>query len=171
MLVQQKPKDADGRSYNTPQSRILKTEQRLVNLEDPIARISTLAIHLQTGEERGAFKVNKENHTSPIIATTTTAPTPKIGLLVEPNDAAKTALENEIDSQVNVTSSSTTSSKWQEAQEPLLLKSIAEKLEIDVESIVYFELEPPLYVIVLLIFIHFLICSKEVLAVFVHCCW
>lgn len=131
MLVQQKPKDDDGRSYNTPQSRILKTEQRLVNLEDPIARISTLAIHLQTGEERGAFKVNKENHTSPIIATTTTAPTP--------NDAAKTALEKEIDSQVNVTSS-TTSSKWQEAQEPLLLKAIAEKLEIEVESIVDFEL-------------------------------
>ena len=139
MLVQQKPKDVDGSSYNTPQSRILKTEQRLVNLEDPIARISTLAIHLQTGEERGAFKVNKENHTSPIIATTTTAPTPKIGLLVEPNDAAKTALEKEIDSQVNVTSS-TTSSKWQEAQEPLLLKAIAEKLEIEVESIVDFEL-------------------------------
>ena len=131
MLVQQKPKDVDGSSYNTPQSRILKTEQRLVNLEDPIARISTLAIHLQTGEERGAFKVNKENHTSPIIATTTTAPTP--------NDAAKTALEKEIDSQVNVTSS-TTSSKWQEAQEPLLLKAIAEKLEIEVESIVDFEL-------------------------------
>ena len=131
VLVQQKPKDDDGSSYNTPQSRILKTEQRLVNLEDPIARISTLAIHLQTGEERGAFKVNKENHTSPIIATTTTAPTP--------NDAAKTALEKEIDSQVNVTSS-TTSSKWQEAQEPLLLKSIAEKLEIEVESIVDFEL-------------------------------
>ena len=103
----------------------------MVNLEDPIARISTLAIHLQTGEERGAFKVNKENHTSPIIATTTTAPTP--------NDAAKTALEKEIDSQVNVTSS-TTSSKWQEAQEPLLLKAIAEKLEIEVESIVDFEL-------------------------------
>ena len=132
MLVQQKPKDVDGSSYNTPQSRILKTEQRLVNLEDPIARISTLAIHLQTGEERGAFKVNKENHTSPIIATTTTtAPTP--------NDAAKTALEKEIDSQVNVTSS-TTSSKWQEAQEPLLLQAIAEKLEIEVESIVDFEL-------------------------------
>jgi aspartyl aminopeptidase len=130
VLVQQKPKDADGSRYTTPQSRILKTEQRLVNLEDPIARISTLAIHLQTGEERGAFKVNKENHTSPIIATTA-APTP--------NDAAKTALEKEIDSQVNVTSSAT-SSKWQEAQEPLLLKSIAEKLEIEAESIVDFEL-------------------------------
>jgi aspartyl aminopeptidase len=137
VLVQQKPKDDDGStSRNTPQSRILKTEQRLINLEDPIARISTLAIHLHTRDEMDAFKVNKENHTSPIIATTT--PTPKIRS--QSNDAAKNALEKEIDSQVNATTSSTTTSEWQEAQEPLLLKAIADKLEIEVESIVDFEL-------------------------------
>jgi len=66
VLVQQQPPKHDDTTNTTPQNSFLKTEQRLVNLEDPIARISTLCIHLQSGEERQAFKVNKEDHTSPM---------------------------------------------------------------------------------------------------------
>ncbi|CAK9091109.1 Probable aspartyl aminopeptidase [Durusdinium trenchii] len=42
-------------------------EQRLVHIKEPILRIPNLAIHLQTGEERAAFKVNKENHLTPVL--------------------------------------------------------------------------------------------------------
>jgi aspartyl aminopeptidase len=43
-------------------------EQRLVKIDRAILRIPNLAIHLQTTEEREAFKINKEDHLSPIIA-------------------------------------------------------------------------------------------------------
>lgn len=126
VLVQRKPEPSSPSSSSSsssseddkPRKRFLKTEQLLVNLEDPIARISTLCIHLQSGEERKAFAVNKENHTAPIIAT-------------KANENAKDALEKEANEQLN---------KWQESQEPLLLKAIAEKLNIRVDEIVDFEL-------------------------------
>ena len=41
--------------------------QVLVDLKKPICRIPSLCIHLQTGEERAAFKVNKEDHLQPIF--------------------------------------------------------------------------------------------------------
>ena len=125
VLVQRKPDPSSPSSSSSseaekPRRRFLKTEQLLVNLADPIARISNLAIHLQSGEERKAFAVNKENHTSPIIATASKA-----------NKDAKAALENGANNQLN---------KWQESQEPLLLKVIADKLNIRVDEIVDFEL-------------------------------
>jgi aspartyl aminopeptidase len=43
-------------------------EQRLVKIDRAILRIPNLAIHLQTAEEKEAFKINKEDHLSPIIA-------------------------------------------------------------------------------------------------------
>ncbi|VEU38660.1 unnamed protein product [Pseudo-nitzschia multistriata] len=110
---------------------IVNTKQRLVNLEDPIARISTLAIHLQSAEERKGFSVNKENHTAPIIATKNTGEE-KIGS--QSNKQAGKVLEQEASDQINALS------KWQESQEPLLLKAIADKLETTVESIVDFDL-------------------------------
>ena len=44
-------------------------EQRLVRIERPVLRVSTLCIHLQSADERDAFKVNKEDHLPPILAT------------------------------------------------------------------------------------------------------
>jgi len=125
VLVQRKPepsKDDEGRGI------YLKTEQRLINLEDPIARISTLCIHLQSAEERKGFTVNKENHTSPIIATASN----HHGVSgSKSNDNSKEILEQGANDQLN---------KWQESQEPLLLKVIADKLGIEVNEIVDFEL-------------------------------
>jgi len=120
--VQRTPKDNDKSQRSS-----LKTEQRLIDLKDPIARISTLCIHLQSAEERKGFTVNKENHTSPMIATTSTH-----GVIKSTsNKNAGDALENGANDQLN---------KWQESQEPLLLQAIANKLGIRVDEIADFEL-------------------------------
>jgi aspartyl aminopeptidase len=119
VLVQKKSKD--GRSS----SSFARTEQRLVKLEEPIARISTLCIHLQTAEERQGFTVNKETHTAPIIATEK--------IQSKENDAFKVRLQKEAEEQLN-------SSTWREAQEPLLLEALSEKLGVEKDEIVDFEL-------------------------------
>jgi len=41
--------------------------QKLLHIKDPILRIPNLAIHLQSADERAAFKVNKEDHLTPIL--------------------------------------------------------------------------------------------------------
>jgi aspartyl aminopeptidase len=102
-------------------------QQRLVKLDDPIARISTLCIHLQSAEERKGFSVNKENHTAPIVATESIASTA--------NESAKEALVEGAEAQVNNNNSS-----WQDGHEPLLLQAIAAKLGVAVDEIVDFEL-------------------------------
>jgi aspartyl aminopeptidase len=44
-----------------------KLEQRLVHITAPILHIPTLAIHLQSGDERAAFKINNEDHLMPML--------------------------------------------------------------------------------------------------------
>jgi len=44
-----------------------KYEQRLVHITRPILRVPSLCIHLQSGDERVAFKVNKEDHMQPVL--------------------------------------------------------------------------------------------------------
>jgi aspartyl aminopeptidase len=114
-------------------------QQRLVKLKDPIARISTLCIHLQSAEERKGFAVNKENHTAPIVATEGSTT-----IVSDANDTAKTALEQDAQNQVNVSSTGTVQNNndasWREGQEPLLLQAIADELQVNVEEIIDFEL-------------------------------
>lgn len=109
-------------------------QQRLVKLEDPIARISTLCIHLQSAEERQGFTVNKENHTAPIVATDK--------IMSSVNDQAKTVLEEGAQAQINTTTTGSTGNTdaWKDGHEPLLLQAIAEKLDVSVEDIIDFEL-------------------------------
>lgn len=102
-------------------------QQRLVKLQDPIARVSTLCIHLQSADERRAFAVNKETDTAPIIATTNS-------IASEANDKAKEELEKGAQAQVN------SMDTWREGHEPLLLQAIAEKLQVSTDQIVDFEL-------------------------------
>jgi len=42
--------------------------RKLINIKRPILRVPTLCIHLQSTEERAAFKVNKETHLQPILS-------------------------------------------------------------------------------------------------------
>lgn len=97
-----------------------KIQHRLVNLEDPVARVSTLCIHLQSAEERKGFAVNKEDHTSPIIATSNS---------LEPSKE----LEQGAAEQINGDS-------WREGQEPALLQAVADALKVNVSQIADFDL-------------------------------
>jgi len=95
-------------------------DQRLVKIDRAILRVPTLAIHLESAEERKAFKINKEDHLSPILA-----------------QAAQKALtgnaKDDDDSKDN-------DDGWTEHQEPLLLQLLASELDIPIEDIVDFEL-------------------------------
>lgn len=95
-------------------------QQRFIKIDEPIARVSTLCIHLQSAEERKAFAVNKENHVSPILGTQT---------ILE--QGVKALLTGEKEESVD---------PWNKAQDPLLLDLIASKLDIDVKDIADFEL-------------------------------
>ena len=97
--------------------------QRLVQFKDPLARVSTLCIHLQTPAEREAFKVNREDHTSPIIATTPTAGGNQ--------DTIAAALLEQI---------TASQDSWLQGQEPMLLQRIASELNIDVTQIADYDL-------------------------------
>ncbi|OEH80199.1 putative aspartyl aminopeptidase [Cyclospora cayetanensis] len=44
-----------------------KVIERLLRFERPLFYVPNLAIHLQTAEEIGAFKINKENHLQPVL--------------------------------------------------------------------------------------------------------
>lgn len=98
--------------------------QRLIQIDRPICRVSNLAIHLQTAKEREAFKVNKEDDLSPILAMEV-----KKALQGEssddPNDGEK---EHE------------PKDGWYEYQEPALLQILAEELNVPISDIVDFEL-------------------------------
>jgi aspartyl aminopeptidase len=105
-----------------------------VNLKDPVARVSTLCIHLQSAEERQGFSVNKEDHTIPIVATSNppssnSSSTTTAKSAMDPNkDLEQGAVE-----QIN-------GDKWSDGQEPLLLQMVADELEIEVHQIADFDL-------------------------------
>jgi aspartyl aminopeptidase len=96
-----------------------KIEQRLVKIDRPVLRISNLAIHLRTADEREAFKVNKEDHLSPILAM-----------------EAEKALTGE----KPMKSDDSSKDGWTEYQEPILLQLLSEELGIETSQIADFEL-------------------------------
>jgi aspartyl aminopeptidase len=111
---------------------------KLVQLTEPVARVSTLCIHLQSDTERKAFAVNKEDHTAPIVASSSSS-------LLEPNKA----LEDGATLQINEKEDSSTATgaaaaaeddPWTKGQEPLLLKKIAEKLGVEANQIADWDL-------------------------------
>eukprot|EP00980_Cylindrotheca_fusiformis_P011856 scaffold2817_cov130-Cylindrotheca_fusiformis.AAC.11 len=98
--------------------------QRLIKIDRAILRVPNLAIHLQTAKEREAFSPNKEDHLSPILAM-----------------AAKKALsEGSETEETDEKKEETPKDGWVEHQEPLLLKLLAEELDVEVDDIVDFEL-------------------------------
>jgi len=93
--------------------------QKLVKVDRPICRIPSLCIHLQTAEERAAFKFNKEDHLQPILA-----------------QEVKAALTGEKRS----ADSADGEDQWVAGHEPELMKLIANELKIETSQIADFEL-------------------------------
>ena len=100
--------------------------QKLVKIDDAILRIPNLAIHLQTADERKAFKLNKEDHLAPIIASA-------VKDMLEGKSDETCAPCDEKDEFAN-------DKEWAKKQEPVLLQLLAERLEVDVGDIIDFEL-------------------------------
>mmetsp|Transcript_3175 Transcript_3175/g.4818 ORF Transcript_3175/g.4818 Transcript_3175/m.4818 type:complete len:548 (-) Transcript_3175:180-1823(-) len=109
-----------------------KIEQRLLKIQRPILRVPTLAIHLETEEERKAFKVNKEDHTSPILAMHVEK---ALSSPVVVGEKAKEEKETDEADKKNEPKDG-----WTEHQEPLLLHLIAQELDISIPDIIDFEL-------------------------------
>ena len=115
-------------------SGIEKIEQRFVKIDHPLARVSTLCIHLASAEERKAFQVNKENHLCPIIGMT------------HIQQQLEQSIEAQLDGNTNTNHHNTDTTKeeeldsWQKEQEPQLLNLIASKLQIQTSQIADFEL-------------------------------
>lgn len=110
--------------------------QKLIKIDRALLRISNLAIHLQSADERVAFKVNKEDHMSPILALEvkkalegTTAPE---SVVVGGDNDDKDEPEKEKDEDKK--------DGWKEHQEPVLIQLLAEELGVATEDIVDFEL-------------------------------
>jgi aspartyl aminopeptidase len=115
---------------NSSSNRI---EQRLVQIDRALLRISNLAIHLQTAKEREAFEVNKEDHLSPILALEA-----KKALTV--SSTGSTASDEESEKENNNDNNNNNKDGWTEHQEPALLQILAAELNCAVQDIVDFEL-------------------------------
>ncbi len=98
--------------------------QKFVKIHKPIARVSTLAIHLQSAEERRCFAVNKENHIIPLLGTSE--------ILMKGVKKQLTGLDGETEEEEE--------DFWKCKQEPLILDLIANELDVDVKDIADFEL-------------------------------
>lgn len=92
-------------------------QHRLLQLRDPIARVSSLCIHLQSAEERKALELNKERHTIPILATSD-------GMSVA-EEAARQLNEHDT---------------WIRGQDPMLIQRIAQELDVDPSQIADWDL-------------------------------
>ncbi|KAL7561145.1 hypothetical protein ACA910_011968 [Epithemia clementina (nom. ined.)] len=132
-----------------------KISRRLVQLKQPVARISSLCIHLQTATEREALKLNKETHTVPMIASAphTVVTPPETTTWSSSLPSAAPLLEQALEEQINVveekkevrsqdqnkhdddtkattkTNEKEETDPWRKGQEPLLLQRIAEELQ------------------------------------------
>ncbi|GMH65603.1 hypothetical protein TrST_g8433 [Triparma strigata] len=100
-----------------------KFTQHLVNLKKPVCRVPSLCIHLQSGDERASFKVNKENHLQPIFA-----------------QVVKHTLEAPASKKAKTDEAAGEKNAWREGHDSTLLKLIAEELSIEVAQIADFEL-------------------------------
>lgn len=102
-----------------------KIQQKLVKIDRALLRIPNLAIHLQTAKEREAFAINKEDHLVPILSL---AVKKALTGAAEGSDAASDK------------ESAPKEDGWTEYQEPILLQMLASELDVDIASIIDFEL-------------------------------
>jgi len=99
-------------------------KQRLVHVKDPILRVPTLCIHLQSTKEREAFAVNKEDHLSPILCT-------QVKKSLEGSGGVSTSKQEKGEEAEEA---------WVAAQDPVLLDLLASELGVSKAQVVDFDL-------------------------------
>jgi len=118
-----------------------RVETRLCRIDRPVLRVPTLCIHLQSPDERTAFKVNKEDHLQPILALE--AKKSLEGFGVESVQGAEGAdgtegegveAEDGTDGEGGVGGT-----EWAATQEPLLIELLSNELGVDAQAVVDFE--------------------------------
>tara|TARA_B110001452_G_scaffold177293_1_gene148704 strand:+ start:200 stop:1807 length:1608 start_codon:yes stop_codon:yes gene_type:complete len=117
--------------------------QRLVKIKQPVLRVPNLAIHLQSADEREAFKVNKEDHLQPIVADSLLAYdlAKAAADALGGSEAADAGAEGGDDAKPKEDTERPDATKpWEKAQEPVLLRLLAAELGVEVETIADFEL-------------------------------
>lgn len=108
-----------------------KVVQKFVKIHKPVARVSSLCIHLQSAAERKCFEVNKEEHLQPILGTET---------ILGTEEKKKIILQEGAKNQLNGFTQEEEECCWKKHHEPQLLKLIASELNITVNDIADFEL-------------------------------
>lgn len=122
-----------GRVFVRKDNDIDAIEQRLIKIDRAVLRVPNLAIHLQSSDDRKAFKINKEDHLSPILAMAAqNALTGKDTSSEDDNDDDDDEKKDEKETEVE--------DGWTEHQEPLLLQLLAHEMDVPIERIVDFEL-------------------------------
>ena len=106
--------------------------QELIKIDRAVLRVPNLAIHLMDAKEREAFKVNKEDHLSPILAMAAEK--------ALKGDSDSNDSDSDDDTKKKKDKSPTTKDGWTEYQEPLLLQLLSAELNVSIENIVDFEL-------------------------------
>jgi aspartyl aminopeptidase len=101
-------------------------EHRLLKIDRSILRIPNLCIHLQSGAEREAFAVNKENHLMPVLCNEVQS---VLGNQ-DGSDEARPVKKAKPDQ----------GNSWQAGQQPELLELLADELSCSVADIADFEL-------------------------------
>lgn len=109
-----------------------KVVQKFVKITRPIARVSSLCIHLKTVEERKSLTVNKETHLNPILGTA--------GILMDGIKRQLTGNERSDDTDDRDVDQGKEQDFWKRQQDPYLLELLATELGVQVKNIADFEL-------------------------------
>lgn len=105
-----------------------KYQRRLIHINKPILRVPNLCIHLQSGEERKAFAVNKENHLTPILS------------MVESTLNSKSSLGKRTAPEAGDKDQEEPKDEGDKRHSPMLLSMLATELKVEVKDIVDLEL-------------------------------
>lgn len=106
---------------------------QLVKIDRPVLRIPNLCIHLQSGSEREAFKVNKQEHLIPILCNE-----------IKKSFDSKAPSNNEKPEEGSEEKASTESEDeyddaWRASQQPELLELLAQEMGCAADDILDFE--------------------------------
>ena len=116
-----------------------KLSHELVKIDRPILRIPNLAIHLETAEERAAFKVNKETHLPAVLASSFKAQLGGAAAAAAP--AAAATEEGEPEPKRQQVGPKGGSSRAAKQQPTLLLSLLSEELQCAPADIADLELQ------------------------------